>query len=232
MSVVFMHLNLTNNSDGFYHLSKITCIPFVLGVQYFLYNQKVSKWAQSALILIIIGVVWATVHGVSVNMVGTLYAAGAVAATGMTQIYTSTCQKSCNINAVQLLSQTAPLIAVGILLVCPMFDDMAKLWSFQYTPGLIVRVFVSCFFALGMNISSYVVLGKTSPVTYQVLGHLKTMVAIVLGVVFFHKHLNERGVMGVVVTIGGVVAYTEVKRHDTDAPKETNPTSSTLLDNL
>ena len=44
---------------------------------------------------------------------------------------------------------------------------------------------LSCFFALGVNITNYLVLGRTSPLTYQVLGHLKTVLIIVLGFVVF-----------------------------------------------
>ena len=44
----------------------------------------------------------------------------------------------------------------------------------------------SCCFALGVNISNYMVLGKTSPLTYQVLGHMKTILILVLGVVIFN----------------------------------------------
>ena len=44
---------------------------------------------------------------------------------------------------------------------------------------------VSCLFALGVNISNYLVLGQTSPLTYQVLGHLKTVLIIVLGFLVF-----------------------------------------------
>lgn len=44
---------------------------------------------------------------------------------------------------------------------------------------------ISCLFALGVNISNYLVLGQTSPLTYQVLGHMKTVLIIVLGFVVF-----------------------------------------------
>jgi solute carrier family 35 protein E3 len=40
-------------------------------------------------------------------------------------------------------------------------------------------------FALGVNISNYLVLGKTSPLTYQVLGHLKTVLILILGFTVF-----------------------------------------------
>lgn len=49
---------------------------------------------------------------------------------------------------------------------------------------------ISCLFALGVNISNYLVLGATSPLTYQVLGHLKTVLIIVLGFIVFKVKKN------------------------------------------
>lgn len=52
--------------------------------------------------------------------------------------------------------------------MCAFFDDMSDFTSFVYTPECVIRIAVSCFFALGVNISNYLVLGMTSPLTYQV----------------------------------------------------------------
>jgi solute carrier family 35, member E3 len=195
-------------------------VPFTLIVQYLLYSQYVSRPVQLTLIPITLGVGWATVHDVDVNMVGTLFAVCAVAATGMAQIFTSQYQKSLGCNAMQLLYHTAPLIAVGMLIMCPMFDNVSDLIKFEYSAGVVGRIMMSCCFALGVNISNYVVLGKTSPLTYQVLGHLKTVLILVLGVVLFNKQVDMQNVLGVVVAMGGVVAYTEIKRRESDAPKQ------------
>ena len=209
-----MNLNLAYNSVGFYQLSKLACVPFTLAVQYLMYNQYVSKPLQLTLIPITFGVGWATVHDVDVNMIGTVFAACAVAATGMAQIFTSTYQKSLGCNAMQLLYHTAPMIAGGMLIMCPMFDNVTELMNYQYTYGVVGRISMSCCFALGVNISNYMVLGKTSPLTYQVLGHLKTVLILILGVVIFHKEIDYQNVLGVMVAMGGVVAYTEIKRRE------------------
>jgi solute carrier family 35, member E3 len=62
---------------------------------------------------------------------------------------------------------------------------------------------VSCVFALGVNISNYLVLGKTSPLTYQVLGHLKTVLILVLGFTVFQKPIDMRNVSGILVAMIG-----------------------------
>ena len=97
-----------------------------------------------------------------------VFAVLAVIATSMAQIFTNTYQKSLNCDALQLLNHTSPLITLGMLIMCPMFDNVQALMEFEYTAPCVSRIALSCVFALGVNVSNYVVLGKTSPLTYQV----------------------------------------------------------------
>lgn len=89
-------------------------------------------------------------------------------ATALAQIFTNTYQKSLDCNAMQLLYHTSPYITLGMLIMCAFFDDLHSFAHYKYTPECVIRIAVSCFFALGVNISNYLVLGKTSPLTYQV----------------------------------------------------------------
>jgi len=218
LSVAFMNLNLANNSVGFYQLSKLACIPFTLVVQLIFYKQSVSRAVTLTLVPISFGVGYATIYDLDINVIGMVFAVCAVIATSMAQIFTNTYQKSLDCNAMQLLYHTSPVIALGMLIMCPFFDDVQALWNFQYTTPCVMRIMVSCVFALGVNISNYLVLGKTSPLTYQVLGHLKTVLILVLGFTVFHKPVDLRNLIGIVIAMGGVIAYTEVRRRQTTAP--------------
>ncbi len=62
---------------------------------------------------------------------------------------------------------------------------------------------MSCIFALGVNISNYLVLGKTSPLTYQVLGHMKTVLILILGFTVFKKPVDIRNVIGITIAMVG-----------------------------
>lgn len=62
---------------------------------------------------------------------------------------------------------------------------------------------MSCVFALGVNISNYLVLGKTSPLTYQVLGHMKTVLILILGFTVFKKPIDIRNVIGITIAMVG-----------------------------
>ncbi len=166
---------------------------------------------------ITLGVGYATVYDLSLNTVGFAFATCAVVATAMAQIFTNTYQKSLDCNALQLLFHTSPYIALGMLIMCPMFDDIHALSKFQYSHACVARIALSCVFALGVNISNYLVLGKTSPLTYQVLGHMKTILILILGIVMFKKPLDVRNILGIAVAMVGVVAYTEVRRQQANA---------------
>lgn len=207
-----MNLNLAHNSVGFYQLSKLACIPVTIIIERAFYGKTLATPVLLTLIPITIGVGIATVYDVSVNLVGCLFAIAAVLFTSLAQIFTSTYQKQLECDALQLLYHTAPLIAVGMLIMIPFFDNVKYLMVTEFSVPLIAHVLLTCFLALGVNISNYLVLGKTSPLTYQVLGHLKTVMILVLGFVVFRYKAEPRAILGIVVALVGVVAYTELKR--------------------
>ena len=212
LSVAFMNLNLSFNSVGFYQLSKLACIPCTLFIQYITRGDVVSRPVFFCLLVITVGVGIATVYDVSINTIGLIFGTLAVLATTMAQINTNLYQKRLDFNAMQMLHHTSPLITFGMLIMCPIFDDVNKLTQFQFTSGCILRIIASCVLAVGVNISNYLVLGKLGPLTYQVLGHLKTIVIIVIGFTFFYHPIDTRNLIGIFVAFIGVVIYTELDR--------------------
>lgn len=52
----------------------------------------------------------------------------------------------------------------------------------------------TCFLALMVNLCSFGLIGRTSAITFQVVGHAKTCLVLVGGYVFFpsHGHRRER----------------------------------------
>ena len=50
-------------------------------------------------------------------------------------------------------------------------------FEFEYTPAVVFTAFLTCAIAIAVNFSTFLVIGKCDAVTYQVLGHLKTMLA-------------------------------------------------------
>ena len=68
-------------------------------------------------------------------------------------------------------------------------------------------IILSCLIAVSVNFSTFLVIGKTSPVTYQVLGHLKTCLVLGFGYTLLHDPFTERNIIGILVAICGMGFY-------------------------
>lgn len=66
---------------------------------------------------------------------------------------------------------------------------------------------LSCLISVSVNFSTFLVIGKTSPVTYQVLGHLKTCLVLTFGYVLLHDPFSWRNILGIFVAMIGMVSY-------------------------
>lgn len=65
-----------------------------------------------------------------------------------------------------------------------------------------------------MNFSTFLVIGKTSPVTYQVLGHLKTCLVLGFGYTLLHDPFTERNIIGILIAILGMGLYSYFCTHE------------------
>lgn len=68
-------------------------------------------------------------------------------------------------------------------------------------------IILSCLISVSVNFSTFLVIGKTSPVTYQVLGHLKTCLVLGFGYTLLHDPFTERNLIGILIAIGGMGLY-------------------------
>eukprot|EP00211_Chloroparvula_japonica_P017210 CAMPEP_0119125872 /NCGR_PEP_ID=MMETSP1310-20130426/5000_1 /TAXON_ID=464262 /ORGANISM="Genus nov. species nov., Strain RCC2339" /LENGTH=274 /DNA_ID=CAMNT_0007115985 /DNA_START=206 /DNA_END=1030 /DNA_ORIENTATION=- len=213
-SITFMNLNLGHNSVGFYQMSKIMCIPATLVMQYSLFGVSVSFRMLMALTVLMFGVGVATVTDVQLNVIGSIYALIAIGITVSSQIMTNYMQSSLKLDHMQLLGNVLPVMAFLALLAVPLFEDPQVLIMVDWPPMCYFYIILSCCFACLVNISNYLVIGQTSPVTYQVVGHFKTITIIALGFWLFAYQLVPRNLIGIAFALAGVVLYSEMKRRD------------------
>ena len=82
-----------------------------------------------------------------------------------------------------------------------------------------VRYFIllSCILAFLVNLSIFLTIGKTSPITYNVLGHFKLCVVTIGGTILFNEDTNPRKVLGVAVALVGITMYTYWKLQTSNA---------------
>lgn len=68
-------------------------------------------------------------------------------------------------------------------------------------------IVLSCLISVSVNFSTFLVIGKTSAVTYQVLGHLKTCLVLTFGYVLLHDPFSWHNILGILVAVIGMVLY-------------------------
>ena len=144
-------------------------------------------------------------------MNGTLVAIAGVLVTSFYQIWVGTEQKDLEANALQLLYYQAPVAALMLVPVIPLLDDMALLREYEVTSSTLGLLVASCSVALFVNLSTFLVIGSTSPLSYNVLGHFKLSLVVVGGFMLFGYAIDMRNVLGMAIVLVGVVWYTHVK---------------------
>ena len=149
---------------------------------------------------------------------------------------TNTIQKKFKVSSTQLLYQSCPYQSGTLLITGPFLDwflTNQNVFAFKYTTQVLVRIeiiiffpfslesitdwvfplilqvfiIISCLISVSVNFSTFLVIGKTSPVTYQVLGHLKTCLVLAFGYILLHDPFDWRNILGILVALAGMVLY-------------------------
>lgn len=68
-------------------------------------------------------------------------------------------------------------------------------------------IVLSCCLAVFCNVSQYLCIGRFSAVSFQVLGHMKTVCVLTLGWLLFDSELTFKNIMGMGVAVIGMVIY-------------------------
>ncbi|KAG6583313.1 UDP-xylose transporter 3, partial [Cucurbita argyrosperma subsp. sororia] len=210
ISIGLLNLSLGFNSVGFYQMTKLAIIPCTVLLETLFFRKKFSKSIQFSLTILLLGVGIATVTDLQLNALGSFLSLLAVLTTCVAQIMTNTIQKKFKVSSTQLLYQSCPYQALTLFVAGPFLDwcltDL-NVFAFKYTPQVLFFIVLSCLISVSVNFSTFLVIGKTSAVTYQVLGHLKTCLVLGFGYVLLHDPFSWRNILGILVAIVGMVLY-------------------------
>jgi solute carrier family 35, member E3 len=214
--ICLTNLSLQHNSVGFYQVMKVMTTPTVVAIEALLYQKYLDNSLKISLIPVCAGVIATTATDFQLNLVGACFAVAGVVVTAFYQIWSGTLQKSLDCNALQLQTYVAPLAALFILPFVPIFDlysiaNPKAIWFYQFTPRAVALILVTGFFGFLVNISIFLVIGRSSPVSYNVLGHSKTVVILLSDFVLFGRPFNLKSTGGILITLCGVFWYTQIK---------------------
>jgi solute carrier family 35 protein E3 len=127
-------------------------------------------------------------------------------------------QKEHGVNSTQLLYAASPYMAAILAAVALPLDVGLTSASSGSAPNVFSNdggstgaiVFVAsltCVIAVLVNFSTFLVIGKCDAVTYQVLGHLKTVLVLAFGFFALGDPMSFKNVLGIGVALLGMVAY-------------------------
>ncbi|KAM0941174.1 putative sugar phosphate transporter domain-containing protein [Dioscorea sansibarensis] len=215
ISIGLLNLSLGFNSVGFYQVTKLAIIPCTALLEILFFRKKFSRSIQLALSILLFGVGVATVTDLQLNVLGsmsTVYTPLLLRSQSAARVteMTNTIQKRFKVSSTQLLYRSSPYQALTLFITGPFLDGLLtnlNVFSFKYNPQVLAFILLSCLISVSVNFSTFLVIGKTSPITYQVLGHLKTCLVLAFGYVLLRDPFSWRNILGILIALVGMILY-------------------------
>ncbi|KAK3430071.1 hypothetical protein EUGRSUZ_E01586 [Eucalyptus grandis] len=80
--------------------------------------------------------------------------------------------------------------------------------AYDYIPVAVMFIILSYTIAVGTNLSQFIYIGRFTVVSFQVIGHVKTILVLIMGFLFFGKEgLNLQVVIGMIIAVVGMIWY-------------------------
>ena len=124
-------------------------------------------------------------------------------------------QNDLGLSSLQLLQEYSPLAVAMLSVLVPCAEDMGLLGErspvtvagFPYTFQILMAICFSASCALMVILSSFLVIGSTSPLTYNIIGHSKTIIVLAGGALLFNEDFTQKKMLGVAIAFVGIVWY-------------------------
>lgn len=219
--IVLCNLSLNVNTVGFYQVMKIAVAPTVMFLDLLLFRVIPPIRVVLAVLVVCAGIGIATVTDDKIisNLFGLAVGMAATVVTAMYQIWAGSKQKELQASSMQLLHQYTPQAALLLGALIPIMEPLGKFGSkdqqtllgYQYTPAAAAAIIISALLGLLVSLSTFLVIGCTSSLTYNVVGHLKTVIILTGGCMLFGDEMPPKKLLGVSVAMAGIVWYTQLK---------------------
>jgi len=214
-SIAFMNFNLQFNSVGFYQMTKLMCVPLMVFIQSQYYGKVFSGKVKFALLLVLAGVGVTGITDIQINFLGLIFGSLAVLSTTQFQIWQGAKKDQYKVTPIQIThSVSFPLAIICGLCAIVIEGAVAEDSVFDHEfsgPVEIGYILLSCAFAISVNICSFTLIGNSSAITYQVIGHLKTVLVLLGGFLLFGFRGTSfqlaYNLSGIVIAMFGVVLY-------------------------
>lgn len=216
--VLFMNINLKVNSVGFYQLSKLCCIPFLVVYDYFKEGKKTPLKMLLTLGILLIGVALFSVNDVEFRFYGAIIACIAVALVSLSQKQMGGLQHVYNVSG-GALQHSSAFQQFIIALVCGCVLEMPgkdSILEHEFCLKEVLMIIGTGFISVSVNVCGFGLLGKTGPITYQVVGHAKSILIFIFGQICVppkdeQKEQVIKKFIGLAIAMFGMILYTVLK---------------------
>ena len=211
LSIVFVNLSLVHNTVGTYQMLKLLNAPAMCMAEYFMLG-KARGWIELITLFGIVGgVSMITVTDVVISEIGLVYGLVAVVGTTAIQVSVKKYKQEFDVTGLQFLASQSPFTVACLFPCVFLTDNVMDAFRRRYTLPEISMIGITCVCAFTICLSIIYLIGQTSPVTYQVLGHVKTVLIIVGGILMFHQPVSVYKAVGMVAVFGGSVVFSQIK---------------------
>lgn len=170
----------------------------------------------------------------STKLFGVVIAAVSVVGSGMQQILCGFMQRQHKLQSHQLLAATAPAQGVMLLIIGPWVDAaVSGSWVGHYviTMPALSMIVLSCAISVGVNVSQFMCLGRFSAVTFQVLGHTKTILVLLISWLALGESMSGKKLAGMALAVAGMVAYGVFINQGSGVPSSSKSSTSAAAGN-
>jgi solute carrier family 35 protein E3 len=169
-----------------------------------------------SLAILLVGIGLFTVNDVEFNIPGTIIAAIAVLLTTVYQSRSAYMQSEYRITGPQLNEIVAfPQFVIGFLAGLALeTHGKRSILIHEFQTVEVGLILLTGLFAAYGNVIGFIMIGQTGPVTFQVIGHTKTILIFVFGLMLFPPKFAEsqvqkiKKICGLVISMIGVIMYT------------------------
>ncbi|KIZ07727.1 Solute carrier family 35 member E3 [Monoraphidium neglectum] len=223
--IVLGNLSLNVNPVSFYQVMKIAVAPTVMALELAVYGKLPTPRVVLAVMLVCLGVAAATITDTEMasNLKGLAIGASATLVTAMYQIWAGTKQRELKASSMQLLHQYTPQATLLLGMLIPLMEPVGlarahttaaaaagsfgdgTLLGYHYTPAAVAAILLSAVLGLLVSLSTFLVIGATSSLTYNVVGHVKTVLILTGGCLMFGDTMPPKKLAGIGIAMVGII---------------------------
>ena len=200
---------------------KLACIPATVAIQSILFAKYASNRLKFSLFILLVGVGITTVTDVQYHPLGIMFGVLGMISTSLSQIWCSEFPERYKMSPTQFLHATIGYQAVWAGIACLIFENELN-WTgiiggITTSFPLVELIILSCLLGTFSHLFGNALIYYSSPVTFQVVGHAKT-IGIILASYFIFGEPEGQSVLksyiGTIVSLGGIIDYSIQKQKE------------------